>query len=252
MSVPNSISSLLLARCAALRPPRSTSEQGLTLLECLIAVAIIGLTIAVIAPPLVIATATRVQNRRAEQAMQVAQGEVDRIRIMVMEARHTPARLPAVAPGASLQAVAAPSQIFGGATNPPVSSSNPNCANAYTGAQVPFNSSLAVDIDGDCQPDFLMQTFRSQGVTPTAETVSGQLRPSTFNLGVRVYSIVAKDGLGNLQATPASLQITNGQANQQSRPLAVVYTPMNWSEQSGTFCQYYTTNGGNQPSTCPP
>ena len=60
------------------------SEDGLTLLECLVAIAVIALTGAMIGPPLVMAAATRVQNRRAEQALQLAQGEVDRIRAMVI------------------------------------------------------------------------------------------------------------------------------------------------------------------------
>ncbi|NET10377.1 MAG: type II secretion system protein, partial [Symploca sp. SIO2B6] len=71
-----------------------SSEEGLTLLECVVAIAVIALTGAMIGPPLVMAAATRVQNRRAEQAQQLAQGEVDRIRAMVIQGNATAELLP--------------------------------------------------------------------------------------------------------------------------------------------------------------
>jgi prepilin-type N-terminal cleavage/methylation domain-containing protein len=231
--------------------PAQTSEQGLTLLECLMAIVVIGLTMAMITPPLVISAATRVQNRRAEQAMQIAQGEVDRVRALVAKDQHTPARLPAVAtpPGDNLQAVPAPAPPANPATPStaaPIKSPR-NCGTGTynNGEQIPINRGLRVDVDGDCKADFFIQTFRTVGTSSTAELASPTLspRPSTFQMGVRVYSILADGSAGNLETTPASLQITRHQGKQRTRPLAVLYTPFSRSDQGDALCFYQSLTG---------
>jgi type II secretory pathway pseudopilin PulG len=221
------------------------SEQGATLLECLMAIVIIGLTVAMIAPPLVIAAATRVQNRRAEQALQLAQGEVDRVRALVARNDHLPAVLPATTtpPGGNLQAVAAPNAA------PSLLKSPRACPNPYTGTQILVTQVLRIDVDGDCQADFLMQTFRTDGRTSASEN-SGLKRPSEFQMGVRVYSILADGNWSNLSALPASLQLTKGQGNQRSRPLAVLYTPVANSDQGGSLCFYQPNRGQGLGSAC--
>ncbi len=62
---------------------RSNSSSGLTLIECLVAIIIVSLTVLAITPPILLATGTRVQSRRAEQANHIAQSEVDRLRLLV-------------------------------------------------------------------------------------------------------------------------------------------------------------------------
>jgi type II secretory pathway pseudopilin PulG len=207
------------------------------------AIVVIGLTVAMIAPPLVIAAATRVQNRRAEQALQIAQGEVDRVRAMVARDQHTPARLPAITtpPGGNFQAVAAPASLS-------QLKKSPASCGTYTGQQIPVNQTLQVDVDGDCQPDFIMQVFRTQGNTKNSEIVQGTNRPSDFQMGVRVYSILADGNWSNLQTLPASLQLTKGQGKQRSRPLAVLYTPFSRSDQSDALCFYQ--QGQNLGTSC--
>jgi prepilin-type N-terminal cleavage/methylation domain-containing protein len=221
-----------------------TSEQGLTLLECLMAVVVIGLTMAMITPPLVIAAATRVQNRQAEQAMQIAQGEVDRVRAMVARENSqnlTLARLPAIAPvSGNLEAVAAPARPANPATP---STSSPIKSSAYCGAgtynngeQIAVNQGLRVDVDGDCKADFFMQTFRTAGTIMGAATI-----PSDFQMGVRVYSILAAEAsASNLETKSASLQIVRGEGKRRTRPLAVLYTPFSQSDQGSTLCAYHS------------
>ncbi|HEY9646658.1 MAG TPA: hypothetical protein V6C88_09825 [Chroococcidiopsis sp.] len=227
------------------RPPvPNRSEQGLSILECLMAIAVIGLTAAMITPPLFIASATRVQNRRAEQAIQLAQGEVDRIAVVVAKSEHTPARLPSVVVGASdlttLQAAAAPNAIASNLLD----SVNTSC-NTYREQLLPVNTVREIDVDGDCQADYYVQTFRTAGRTSQGQISSGTNKPTSFQLGVRVYSFLAKDRLlaGTLSTQPASLTITSGLGSQRTRPLAVLYTDMRWSEQSFTACDYRTTTG---------
>lgn len=70
--------------------------QGFTLVESLMGILVISVVAITITPPIVLSTATRVQNRRAEQAMQLAQAEVDRIRVFVEQGVADTAKLPPV------------------------------------------------------------------------------------------------------------------------------------------------------------
>jgi type II secretory pathway pseudopilin PulG len=193
----------------------------------LVAIVVIGLTIAMIAPPLVISAATRVQNRRAEQSLQIAQGEIDRVRALVTRDQHQPGVIPAVV--ASVQTYGAPT-----GASALLRSSRATC-NTYTGQQIAANQILRIDVDGDCRADFMMQAFRTAGTT-----VVGQPLVSEFQMGVRVYSILADNNWNNLGIQQASLKITSGSGNQRTRPLAVLYSNFARSDQGNTLCFYQT------------
>ena len=62
------------------RPKGKQTEQGLTMVEVLVGLAVMIIIISVITPPLVMSTAIRVRNYRTQQAMKLAQGEIDRVR----------------------------------------------------------------------------------------------------------------------------------------------------------------------------
>ena len=111
---------------------------------------------------------------------------------------------------------------------------------------------LKVDIDADCQPDLLMQVFRSEGELADEQlnVTEGQRRLAEFDLGVRVYSIVAQNYLGDLQRQQASLGLTNGQQNQIKSPLAVLYTNISWSDRDGTLCSYQRDNAAGEIESC--
>jgi len=220
-------------------PQPASSEAGVTLLECLIAVAVIGVTSALILPPLFVAAASRVQNRRAEQALQIAQGEVDRIQTMVASGYHTTARLPAVGTTSgtvSLSTVTPPTGVTGSFLKS-VKTGAGGC-NTYTNQPILLNQALRVDVDGDCTPDFYMQVFRDNAANNTA---LGSAIPNNFRLGVRVYSALALPNFGSMTTpvVPASLQITSGQGNQRLRPLAVLYSQVVWSDQSASLCKLH-------------
>ncbi|GAB4371373.1 MAG: hypothetical protein Kow00121_12830 [Elainellaceae cyanobacterium] len=223
------------------------SEQGLGLIEALMAVVVMGLTIGLVLPPLFIAAATRVQTRRAEQALQIAQGEVDRVRVLVARGQHTPTgnwRLPATITGNNINA-----------QNPPTTATtllrSPRAAcNTYDGRQISITQALMIDIDGDpsCTPDFMMQVFRTSGSTTRTEQL-GQGRPSDFELGVRVYSTTAGRAANQGAVTPgstltgilpgqASLSLTSGEGNQLKRALAIVNTRVTWGDRDSSLCGY--------------
>lgn len=205
--------------------------QGLTLVECIMAIVVIALTTAMITPPLFIAAATRMQNQRAEQAMQIAQGEVDRIRALVERAQHTPDRLPLPIGRTPIRDTDVPTRLSS------LLSENRSCNTYNSEERLPAGTAFGVDSDSNCKPDFAVQTFTSRGQPVVGDS---QSRLGTFCLVVRVYGKPAineaGDGFaGSLETTPASLRFTTGEGNQRTRPLAVITTPMIWSDRSSSI-----------------
>jgi type II secretory pathway pseudopilin PulG len=235
-----------------------TSQQGLTIMECLVAIMLIGITIAMVTPPLLIATASRVQTRRGEQALQVAQDEVDRINTMVQRGLHQSSLLPPNATQANLRNVPPPTSV-GGAIK---TTRRAGCGTAYSEqTPLPINQALQIDVDGDCKPDFYMQVIRTGSQFTLAETVGSSstktaqtVRPAKFDLGVRVYSALAQRNLVSGQLsnppTPASFGLTIGQGQQATNPLAVVYKTLSWGERSEVLCQYATKANRDNLSGC--
>jgi type II secretory pathway pseudopilin PulG len=226
---------------------RQHSEQGWTLLEGLLAMVVIAITVVSISPPLLWATATRVQNQRAEQALKLAQSEIDRVRAAVERGETDSGRLnrlPSVAGdeafvrnGAGIAAPTAPKATT-------MISSRDTCA-ADNGIAPAVNQFLQVDTNGDCTPDFLIQTFRSQGLDGDANrfgngTGTNNTQLAGFVMGVRVYSVLADAELraGRGQRVPAPLKATSGLGNQRTHPLAVMYSTIVRSSSSSNLAIY--------------
>lgn len=191
------------------------SEQGISLLECLMAIVVISVVIASFSPPIFLAVATRVQNRRAEQAIQLAQGEVDKVRRIVEDGSYRDTDLPPVG-GSNVRRQSAP----GSSENLNIQQ-NQRYASSAT-------SSARIDVNGDGTADFYVQTYRSPGVQNISPQNPDSNRTVAFCLGVRVYSASAvRENFGNLENPPqrlASLQMTTAQGAQRRRPLAAMYT----------------------------
>jgi prepilin-type N-terminal cleavage/methylation domain-containing protein len=215
--------------------PNTTS--GLTLLECLVAIVVVSITMVSITPPIFWATATRVQNRRAEQAQAIAQGEVDRVRTLIERGDYVTEQLPPEATGnIRINRPPAPTTSTG-----KLRAQSPTC-NQEAGSQpvptltqfVPVNTKgtntkdPVTSID-QCTPDFLIQTFRSKGEWGEQDlTLRGTKPPDGFVIGVRVYSAVGLTPGGALteplQPEQASLRATSGLGNQRNFPLSVLYS----------------------------
>jgi type II secretory pathway pseudopilin PulG len=228
---------------AVWRSSNSASEQGVTLVECLVAIAALALAGAMIAPPLFVTAATRLQNQRAEQAMQIAQGEIDRVRFLVERGLHVQSRLPATTGSTTLSSTPAPTGFAQYIVSP--NDSCPSQFNRSTGsypAALPIDKAMKVDTNGDCNPDFMMQVFRTNVPPVSPEPANG--RPREFDIMVRVYANPAFDNFGNLQTTPASLQFTTGEGNQRVRPLAVLSTKVYWSDKNFSLCAFQRTQPG--------
>jgi type II secretory pathway pseudopilin PulG len=223
----------------------SSTEQGLTLIEGLLAIVIISITVVSISPPIFWAVATRVQTQRAEQSLKLAQGEIDRVRTLVERNEVKAAQfnlLPPYLTGTTESDVrnqtsgkfpAAPNAQASGAKVVSIrdcgTGTNGNDDTTLNGTSSrPVNAFIRIDTNGDCRADYLMQTFRSQGLDQDGNLFQGNANQilSAFVMGVRVYAAVAEPVLigGKGKTEPAALRATNGLGNQLDRPLAVLYS----------------------------
>jgi len=214
----------LLSSIARSHPAKSAPEKGLTLIECLVAIVIISITVVAITPPIFVATASRIQSRRAEQANAIAQAEIDRIRTIVERgSSYTTAQLPASGGAGAATAIAAATGVANLIASPGKCSTYP-AATAAIATQV-----IPVDVDGDCDPEFAMQVFRSNDCVP--DSLKNTVPPPiyAFTAGVRVYGYEVGNPMSNLSTERARLGLTTGRGGDNSaagaerQPLQVLY-----------------------------
>jgi len=233
--------------------PQAIAEKGFTLIEALIAIVIVGITLSFITPMVFLSVATEAQNRKIQQAGQLAQGEVDRVRIRLERGNYSSAAdnidFPADAGVANLNLAPVPTGVTAR-----LRSTTATCNTDTDGEQVPLLEALQVDIDGDCTADFLVQVFRDAGVRATVDADSDLVG---FSMGVRVYAAraadnmadgtLAFDGVGDPAATPpvppqgvsrASITATTGFGRQDTQPLSVLYSTIIDSNNEVSLDQY--------------
>jgi len=218
-----------------------SAEAGLTLIESLVALVVIAVTTASITPMLIFSVATRVQNQKTEQALQLAQGELDKVRLVVEQGgdyggRLTDIGLVAVATStaSTITTVSAPTRFV---------ATLADVANA-TDARV-------IDTDGDGDNDFAIQLFRNTGIEVNSQTPGiTASTPVVFNVGTRVYDIRAEAlaSEGKLSTDEANLQFTSGEGGRSRRPLAVLYGQISQGDRDGGLCQYWEF-AGSTPTT---
>lgn len=232
---------LKLAQWTRNSQPEHHSEQGLSLIECLVAIIIITLTVVAITPPIMLANATRVQARKAAQAGQIAQGEIDRIRTLVERRERKVNLLPADIGDNDISKAPVPTGT--GITAAPLLSPA-SCSTYPLATPVERDKLVRVDINGDCTPEYAMQVFRTTGYSPLGETdvTSGKAIPYAFIMGVRVYAYNPNVPFPTtLDTKQASLVQGTGPRDLISggarRPLAVLYSPMARNDSSGSLGQ---------------
>jgi prepilin-type N-terminal cleavage/methylation domain-containing protein len=234
MQIPFPSSLRLAPRLAlALLNRANRTQSGFTLIESLVAIIIVAIVVIGIIPPLFYATATRVQNRRAEQAAQLAQAEIDKVRAAVEQhASYTKNGDKDLPPyiGVDIhdeKQVAPPN--FKGTAPTKVRSVNTKCLKGDDSTPLlSTDQYIAIDTDGgdECKPEFFVQIFRT-GDTPTP--TAAKTAPDGFIMGVRVYtSLAANTDFGVLSdfknRKPAPLRGSQGLGFQATRPMAVLYS----------------------------
>lgn len=208
-----------------------SSEAGLTLIECLVAIAVIALTSATIAPMVIFSVATRVQNQRTEQALQLAQSEIDKARLVVEQGGDYGDRLLGIdlltASATSVIDVAAPTNFI-----------------ASTASVTAVTQARKLDIDGDGDDDFAIQLFRTPGIEVSPQTAGVVAStPIVFDVGVRVYAANAERNLGSLVTDEAGLTFTSGEGDRGLQPLAVLYGQIAQGDREGSLCEYWQFTG---------
>jgi|GEM_PF-2233809 len=199
---------------------QTNSQLGLTLTEVLAAVVMVSIALAAMSPPLMIAMATRIQARRAEQAMNIARQEVERVRQMVEDGEYcsvkkdscntkdpTKPLLPPVDNSITIDQInqfSAPTAI---------------CTTNCTAKQA-FKEYVENDY-------FLVQVFRTQGSSLEKVGPNKTNQTVAFRLGVRVYHKVAEKNLGSLEKDKLDVVgVTNNQAGPSKAPLVVLYADL--------------------------
>jgi hypothetical protein len=175
-----------------------------------------------------------VQNRRAEQAIQLAQSEIDRVRVAVERKTATPNQLPPRV-GASLSPKDAPAPSSVIPQTAKMRSPVPAC-NIDNGQQATVVTEvILVDTDPEpagqpCKAEFMIQTFRGRGLSIDTATTA----PDSFVMGVRVYSIAAEANVrnGRAESKRGTLRGGTGLGTQQIRPLTTQYSTIVRSNQS--------------------
>lgn len=266
--VKHSIDSLWLVLTKASKSRSKSSVAGFTLIESLVAIIIISITVVAISPPIFWATGTRVQNRRAEQALSIAQATIDQVRARVERGGSTAIELPAIDTGVaagkrpnpigplpsaqwtSMQGITPTcntvSQLKPAVAAVEAVGSTPATPAKAAEQQYPgINQYLPVMTTTDCsKPDFLVQVFRNDGICDDGLACSAsalpanERRPVAFSVGVRVYSALAKNGTTALLKEKASLTGTTGTGQAGARPLAVLYATVAKSDASASLNNY--------------
>jgi len=177
-----------------------SEDSGFTLLESLVAAAVVGILIVSIAPMVALSTSARVNARRIDQATQAGRSYIDAVRGGVIDVTNFPNSLVANTPNAqdqyTFESIVAPTTT----SFPPATI----CNNALV-TNVPSGKVSGICVDGNGNgfnvndpQDFFIQPMRS-GPLSTVATASTDLKNQGFWLAIRVYRADALAGTALLK-----------------------------------------------------
>ncbi|MCT7988540.1 type IV pilus modification PilV family protein [Laspinema olomoucense] len=218
--------------------PHST-EQGLTLIESLAAIVIFGVAVVAISPPIVLSMAARVRAHRAEQALNLAQGEIERVRLLVEQGRKSSEKTLTITEFTNLL----PPK---GTNLNVVPTSFENCGASPVASASTTGCTVDIDRNGIIEKmDFVVQSFR------TASQCQGDNNdvPVGLNMVVRVYTVASVEAYpGSLVPKQGSLAFS-GLTTSGPTPLAVLDIPIVRSDLGSSSLAYQNLLNGN--GNCP-
>lgn len=197
----------LASICKKRRSSESGQESGFSLLESLIAVAVVSILIVAIAPMVALSTSARINARRIDQATQAARSYVDAVRGGVINVALFPDNLVKSTPNAQSQYVfedpVTPSNSIQAPTTttfPPSTICNNSLANNVPTGKVP---GICIDTNGNGfsvndPQDLIVQPMRS-GPLSSSSTVTTDLKSQGYWIAVRVYRADALAGTAALR-----------------------------------------------------
>lgn len=185
------------------RSTNSSQEAGFSILESLVAVAVVSILIVSIAPMVALSTSARINARRIDQATQAARSYVDAVRGGVIDTTNFPATLVKSLPNAQGQYVFE-DPVAANSIQPPKTPTGTGTGAIFDPTKI-CNNSLAANVDagkvaGICvdaggggwsindPQDLFIQPMRSGSSTST------ELKSQGFWLAVRVYRADALAG----------------------------------------------------------
>lgn len=222
----------------------STSNQsGFTIIESLVAMVVVSLLMAAIAPVIILSVSTRVQAKRIESATDAAKSYIDGVRSGVITAPNSP--------------ITDNSTKIADYDPPDVTSGSLTCGAGTGYCSLPANNLYCVSIDGNaCTPtnanNFVIQAIRLNSAT---ETIGGTPTNITdpakgYQLGIRVYRANGFSNDGNLKrAKEGDKQATfTGGLGDRKTPLVEMTTEITKGVTFSDFCQRLQQT--NPQSTC--
>lgn len=165
----------------------SKSRQGgFTIIESLVAIVVVSILLAAIAPVLVLSVATRVQARRVEFATQAAKSYIDGVRTKQIK---PPAIAPLVAPATERALSREDAPTNPGSLN---CAANSYCINTTGETSTTPTNLYCIDLDGVTVPPSTIATDppRCQNISSTDMVVQvfrNKTSETGYALGVRVY-----------------------------------------------------------------
>ncbi|MGA0199750.1 MAG: type II secretion system protein [Prochlorotrichaceae cyanobacterium] len=230
-----------LRQCASPKLASTQEDEGLTLIEALVAIVVLTIVLGTIAIPIVITAGSRVQNREVEQAQQIAQSfsEDTRLQMSMLETWTYSGTTPSLSganPTLSYSPIGAipplPTASYSSVSSVPAPTANCGITGPTYSATCTANQLFGYDLDKDGAADFYVQAFRASDIrSANSNEVIG------FDMGVRVYPIESINKLGTLTTETRSLGFTSG-IGDPTQPIASVYTSVYRGEEADALVSF--------------
>lgn len=213
-----------------------SSQSGFTIIESLVAIVVVGILLAAIAPVIVLSVATRVQARRVELATNAAKTYIDGVR-----SRTIPP-----------PPITDTTDSSGNYPAPTLGNLTCNTANTYCSA--PATNLYCVDGDADGS-GCTMSSIRDLVIQAFRRNISSTAPQEDYQLGIRIYRAdgFASDGTNLLEKAPNKQLIFTGRVGDRKAPLLETTTEI--SSKVTTFSDFCKrlkppTSNPNPESNC--